>query len=89
MTSGAVSSSFLDHFLRVKGSSRVSAASSSSSTSSDGGRDGATAALGAADFLEEVVTPSETLAWTLGYFGPDFYPRSWSESSSMRTLIHP
>ena len=54
MTSGAAAGSFRDRFLRVKGSSGVSAASSSSSTSSDGGRDGTTAVLGAADFFEEV-----------------------------------
>ena len=80
MTSGAATGSFLDRFLRVKGSSGVSAASFSSLTSSDGGRDGATAALGGADFFEEVaalflvdrvgvVVLPEALAGTLGCFG--------------------
>ena len=100
MTSGATSGSVLDRFLRVKGSSGVSAASSSFSISSDGGRDGVTATLGAVDFLEgvaalflvdgaEVVAPSRALAGTLGCLGPDFYPRIWSGSNSMRVPIHP
>ena len=80
MTSGAAAGSFLNRFLHVKGSSRVFAASSSTSTSSDGERDGATAALGRADFFEEVaalflvdgvgvVVLLEALVGTLGCFG--------------------
>ena len=100
MTSGATAGSVRDLFFCIKGSSGVSEASSSSSASPDGGRDGATAVLGAAAFLEEVaalflvagagvaVLP-EAPTGALVCLGPDFCTRSWSGSSSMRVLIHP